>query len=609
MLINKSGFAGHLAGFSLIEIIIAIAIFSLILAGGLTGFIPVLNQNRQSTEITQANRLAEEGLEAVRSIRNRDFNLLSNGNKGVGISNNLWTFSGTTDITDKFTRQISITVANRDAGGSLVATGGTTDPDTWLIKSLVTWNYGVGETKQFSLNTILTNWRKNIATTVDYDGLIVYGSGSTVTPLWKTYVNSSNVFGTKNTMPALTGSPRNFIVRTSPQKIEAIAGTVTSSGVLYVYCFDGATWTQDWSTTVGGTATTRRFDIAYENTTGSAVVLYSTNAATTNELNFRKKLGSSSCGSSNWSGATAFDPIRTSAFISWVKMTSNPVSGSNLIAAIWADNNKDLSGAIWNGTTFTNEPTSAMDTSLESINTGTTFPDVESFDLAYESLTGDLMVVWGNSGGTNGTNGVRYRLCSGNSATCTWGSVITPPTFADDATNLDLSSNPNSDEMVFASIGNAGSDLQIGYWSGIGWTNTANVDTSAQVPLAGTKLVATGWLTSGSTTRSIITYNNSATTTLGWYVGNGKTFTVQTPFTVTPVFASPQKWYDIAYDPKNKNQLMFGISDNNSDLMVKRLVMTSTPAFTWTNSNGSSALETNLGQSIVKPYSFAYWQK
>jgi len=600
MLINKFGF-------SLIEIIIAIAIFSIIIAGGLTGFIPVLNQNRQSNEIIQTNRLAEEGLEAVRSIRNRDFSLLSAGNKGIGVSSNLWSFSGTSDATGKFTRQISLITANRDAGGTLVNSGGTTDPDTWLVKSLITWNYSVGETKQFSLETILTNWRKSMG--VNYDGLIVYSSGSTVTPFWNAYTNSSNTFGTKTAMPALTGSPRNFIVRTSPQKIEAIAGTVTNSGVLYIYCFDGTNWTQDWSATVGGTATTRRFDIAYENTTGSAIVLYSTNTATTNELNFRKKLGSSSCGSSGWGSATAFNPARTSAFVSWVKMVSNPISGSNLIATIWADNNKDLSGAIWNGTAFANEPSTVMDTSLEAINTGATFPDVESFDLAYESVTGDLMVVWGNSGGANGTNGVRYRLCTGNSATCTWGSITTPPTFADDATNLDLSANPNSDEMVFASIGNAGSDLQIGYWSGVGWTDTANVDTSAQALLAGTKLVATGWLTSGSTTRSIVTYNDSNAANIGWYVGNGRTFSVQSDFTVSPSFASPQKWYDIAYDPKNKNQLMFGISDNNSDLTVKRLVMTSTPAFTWTNANGSSALETNLGQAIAKPYSFAYWQK
>jgi prepilin-type N-terminal cleavage/methylation domain-containing protein len=600
VLINK-------AGFSLVEIILAVALFSVIAGGGFLSFIPVLNENRQSGEFVDANRLAEEGLEAVRSIRNQNFSLITSGTKGIGTSSNLWTFNGTNDITDKYTRQISITSATRDAGGTLVSSGGTTDPDTWLVHSLISWNSSVGDNRQFSLDTLLTNWEKPIG--LNYDGLIVYGSGSTATPFWRSYTTASNIFGAKTALPGVSGSPRNFIVRTSPQKNEAIAGVVTSTGVLYIYCFDGNTWTQDWSTTIGGTATTRRFDIAYENTSGNVVVLYSTNAANTNELAFRKKLSSNSCGTANWGSATNFDPVRTSALVQWVKMNSDPVANSNLIAAIWADNNKDLSGAIWNGTTFTNEMTSVGETNLESINTSTTFPDVESFDLAYESLSGDLITIWGSGVGTNGTNGVRYRLCTGNTATCTWGTVTTPPTFTDDATNLDLSANPNTDEMVFASIGNAGSDLQIGYWSGVGWTNTANVDTGAQTPLAGTKLVATGWLTSGTTKRSIVAYNKSGATAINYYIGNLGVFSAGSAFTPSPLFANPQKWYEIASNPKSKDQLILTVSDNNSDLFTKRLVMTSTPGFTWTNSDGGTAVEINLGQSTVKPFGFAWWQK
>ncbi|MDD4383528.1 MAG: prepilin-type N-terminal cleavage/methylation domain-containing protein [Candidatus Shapirobacteria bacterium] len=594
MFINKFGF-------SLIEIIIAIAIFSIIIAGGLTGFIPILNQNRQSNEIIQANRLAEEGLEAVRSIRNRDFNLLSIGNKGIGISSNLWNFSGNSDTTGKFTRQISITAANRDTSGILVATGGTTDPDTWLIKSLVTWSFSVGETKQFSLETILTNWHKNIG--VNYDGLIVYSDGTTKPP-WRTYTTTSDTFGSESTILNLVGNPRNFIIRTSPKKTEAIAGTVTNSGILYIYCFNGTTWTQDWSATVGGTATTRRFDIAYETNSGKSVVLYSTNNSNSNELNFRTKSGSSSCGSSNWSTATNYDPLQTSSIIQWVKMASNPKN--NLIATIWADSNSNLSTSIWNGATFQNEPPSVTESSLEIVSSS---QDVDDFDLVYESFSGDLMLIWANSAGKDKTNGVRYRLCTGNSATCIWGSVNTPPTFADDATNLDLSANPNTDEMVFASIGNNKDDLQIGYWNGTNWINKANMDTSCETPLAGTKLVATGWLISGSTTRSIIVYNDKSTSKISWFTGNGSTFTRQPDATVVPNITNPQKWYEIAVDPKNKNQLMLTSADVNSDLYAKRLVMTSTPTFTWTNSDASSPLEINLNQGIVNPFGFAYWQK
>lgn len=593
------------SGFSLIEVVISVALFAIIAGGGITGMIGPLSSGRSSGEVTRATQLAQEGLEAVRSIRDRDFANIVSGTKGIGISSSLWSFTGTSDVSDKFTRIINIKNASRDAGGTLVASGGTTDPDTFVVETDVNWSYSTGDTRTVSMSTLLSNWRKVIASG-GFDGLLVYSRGTSTAPFVRTYTTASNSFGVASTLPLVVGSPRNFVIKTSPTKNEAIAGMLSTNGSLYVYCYDGTTWTQDWSVVIGvGTTRTRPFDIAYENTSGKAVVLYSTNVATTNELNFRTKAGTNACGSGQWSGATAFNPIRTAAQVSWVKMASNPVSGSNLIATTWVDWQKDLSGAIWNGSTFANEMTSVGETKIEAINTGVSFPDVDAFDLAYESLSGDLMTIWGTASGTNAINGVRYRLCPGNSATCTWGAITTPPTWADDATNLDLSANPNSDEMVFASIGNAGSDLQTGYWSGSAWTNTANRDTSAQAPLAGTKLVATGWLTSGATKRNIIIYNDSGATNIGMYHCNGNTCTAL-DVGVTPVFASPQKWYEIAVNPKSKDQLMFTLSDNGNDLFAKRLTMSAVPAFTWTASDGSTQVEPNLGSNIVKPFGFAW---
>jgi hypothetical protein len=159
--------------------------------------------------------------------------------------------------------------------------------------------------------------------------------------------------------------------------------------------------------------------------------------------------------------------------------------------------------------------------------------------------------------------------------------------------------------MVFASIGKAGSDLQVGYWSGSAWTNTANLDTAAALPTAGTKFVATGWLINGATTRSVIAYYNSGATNIGWVVGNGGSFTIQTDFTPTPSFGS-QSQYNIQMDPFNKDRLMFTVSDANSDIFAKRLVMNSTGAFTWTNADGGAALELNTGSSTRKSFDFAY---
>jgi hypothetical protein len=46
---------------------------------------------------------------------------------------------------------------------------------------------------------------------------------------------------------------------------------------------------------------------------------------------------------------------------------------------------------------------------------------------------------------------------------------------------------------------------------------------------------------------------------------------------------------------------MFIVSDNDNDLFAKRLTMTATPTFAWSNSDGT-ALETTLPQKINYPF-------
>src|SRR3990172_4718497 len=434
------------------------------------------------------------------------------------------------------------------------------------------------------------------------DGLIVY-EDTTTTPQWRDYTNSSNVFGAEaNTVAGAIG--RNFVIRTSPTKKEAIAAYTNRTGTLYVMCYDGTAWTNEWNVAVGGTATARRFDVVYETATGDAMVLYSTNTGTNNELAYRTKPGATGCATANWAAATNLSAAGTDGIVWWVKLAWDRRSGSNLIAAIWADAASDLSARVWSGAAWGNEPGAALETALE---VQTNPQDVDDFDVEYESLSGDVMVVWANSAGANGTNGVRYAACTGGTSSCAWSGVITPPTWSDDATNLDISANPDTDEIVFASIGNSGGDLQVGYWSGSAWTNTANDDTLSQAPFAGTQFVATGWLISGATARSVIVYYDSGATNIGWIVGDGGGFTTQADWVITPNFGA-QRWYNIVTDPINKDRLMFMTSDSNNDFFAKRLVMDATPAFTWSDADGGVAIEASLAQATVSPYSFDYWR-
>src|SRR3989338_4019288 len=83
-------------GFSVIEVILAAAIFMIFATGAVGVVLQGLSSNRQGGEQTVANQYAAEGLEAVRSIKNQGFSNLVNST-GTGIirsGSNVWAFGG-----------------------------------------------------------------------------------------------------------------------------------------------------------------------------------------------------------------------------------------------------------------------------------------------------------------------------------------------------------------------------------------------------------------------------------------------------------------------------------------------------------------------------------
>lgn len=573
-------------GFSSVEALLAAAIFALLV----TALVGVFLYGQEATALAgsraRASFLAEEGLEAARNIRDAGFSNLVDGTYGVTTASNQWNLSGSPDVTDIFTREVVVS---------------TIDAKTKELTSTVTWQQNAQRTGAVSFVTRLSNWIASV-TTSGTGGLFLYGDGTT-TPKSRTYDQAADTFGVET--PTLLGASGNaFVLRTSPTKTEAIAGYLTTTGVLQIMCFNGTDWTNEWTATVGGTATTRRFDIAYETNSGDVMVLYGRNALSTDELGYRTKSGSSGCGSGNWSVATNLDPVRTAGRVHWVKMAWDKRSAQNLIVAAWADDQSDLSSMIWDGSAWANEPSNASATTLDIIAAA---QDIDSFDVEYESLSGDVLLVWGITVGSN-TNGVRYRECINGTGSCVWSTVTTPPTFNDDAPSLDISGNPNSDEIIFGSVGTNQNDLQVGYWSGSAWINTANADTSCNPPTAGADRVVTGWLVAGDKTRSIIVYGDQGSNAVDWYVGDIGIFTKQSDFVPVPAANNPNSSLDIQMDPFNKNQLMYTFGDSSGQLFAKRLSVDSTPVFTWTNSDVAVLVGT-LPQTIINPFSFAYWRR
>lgn len=137
-------------GQSLIELIIAIGIFVISISALIFFILDSYISGRLASEITIANFLAEEGLEATRAIRDNSWSDLIASSHGLAISGGHWIFQG-----------ISEDIHDQLKGGTRVITiDENIDPDRKKITSEVNWQFNGGRTEEVRLITYLTNWQK-----------------------------------------------------------------------------------------------------------------------------------------------------------------------------------------------------------------------------------------------------------------------------------------------------------------------------------------------------------------------------------------------------------------------------------------------------------------
>ena len=135
-------------GFSLVEALLAGAIFSLITTALVGSFLYGQEATVLAGKRARASFLAKEGLEAVRNIRDENFSNLVDGTHGLAVTSNQWNFSGSSDITDIFTRELQIFTINAD---------------TKQVVANVTWQQNLQRSGLVALTSYLTNWDNVVA--------------------------------------------------------------------------------------------------------------------------------------------------------------------------------------------------------------------------------------------------------------------------------------------------------------------------------------------------------------------------------------------------------------------------------------------------------------
>ncbi|MHB0995339.1 MAG: lamin tail domain-containing protein, partial [Elusimicrobiales bacterium] len=240
---------------------------------------------------------------------------------------------------------------------------------------------------------------------------------------------------------------------------QKLAGLLKDDNTLSVLKWDGSAWsdvTPAPAPTPGGSAT-RRFDLAPESLSGRMLVAY-----------YNGTLGAVtyavwSSSASAWATTPASLPMTAlGGSVNWVRLKSMPGTNRVLLAAM--DANSDISAAVWNGSTW-----------IDNVNltAAASIATRETFDAAWETQTGDALMLWGEGTGTN------YRKWY--SATG-WGGITAGPAIAATAGAnwIRLCSDPVSNRIGFTSL-DGDLDWNTAVWrpSGTeGWSALPTQDTA-----------------------------------------------------------------------------------------------------------------------------------
>lgn len=147
-------------GFGIIEIMLAVSIITvafLVIAGLVTS---VLKNIQKSEQTAQALFYAKEGIEAVRSVKDKNWtsniaNLASGANYHPVISGSSWSLASNSETIGSFTRTIVVDNVSRDPGTKNIEqayNAGNNHADTKKVTSTVSWSG-----KSVYLTTYITN--------------------------------------------------------------------------------------------------------------------------------------------------------------------------------------------------------------------------------------------------------------------------------------------------------------------------------------------------------------------------------------------------------------------------------------------------------------------
>ena len=341
-----------------------------------------------------------------------------------------------------------------------------------------------------------------------FDGIMVYGrQASTGMVYARTYTSPTTVGTEYSTVATSASAIQHIKIKSAPTRDEYVTVHLKADGRLDVLrCTNDCDETTDWSligTFVGSTSTAnairRAFDVAYEQISGRAIVVFADDP-TTGRAYYCMWDGtswspSSTCGSTFTPGTANEINFGTTGVPRWIRLVEK--SGSNEMLLGILDSAGTYAVARWTGSSWTN---------IVNIGTGAAISTTQSFDLTWETNSGNGLMVFDKTAADGTTQYRRYVAGTG------WGSsdTVGPDTGAGNNNWIELAADPSSNRISMI-IADSETDAHVYMWkadgSTEGFTTTATNPIDGTIEATGGKDVATVW--SRGNTRALFSYTDS----------------------------------------------------------------------------------------------------
>src|SRR5216117_3211460 len=320
------------------------------------------------------------------------------------------------------------------------------------------------------------------------------GTNTVSSPKTRSWDGSS--WGSEGEQSTATSPIRAVRVAPSPMSSSwRIIVTESDDGWLEAYvCTPTCTVTnnigQVWSTAPG--TPERRFDVAYENTSGDALLVYGVlSTDPTHDIAYRTYSGGS------WGAEQYLDDPGHATDVQYTQIDLASKKGSDIIGMIGGDDTFDEANAwIWDGTAWG---------SYTQITGTMQSPNYRQVALAWESSSGNLLAVAAVASSNDIISKEYSASWSGTSQfTCASGSGMTKHTYW-----ISLKANPlpTANDAVLGLV-QENYDLNTCYWTGSAWANWVQHDTDYDA--VQTRAFDFAWENSGS--KGLLVWGTSRTT-------------------------------------------------------------------------------------------------